>query len=165
MSRFLNAFTLIDIDLLVYKITEEQLVDAPQSPNIQLTSSEIDYEHKGTNLIYTLKYQEQIIHKSTVFQNVHVLRLIDQKKNIAIGDCFTQNGFRGKSIYPFMINTIAKEQLKQGHEEIFILVAPNNIPSIRGIEKAKFIKHSHIQAKRLGPFYFKQKIHLYEQTN
>ena len=76
-----------------------------------------------------------------------------------IGDCTTDPAYRGKSIYPFVINRIATEIIREGiYPEVFIIVNRNNASSIRGIEKAGFEFYSSIETRRFLLFYFNTKI-------
>jgi hypothetical protein len=83
------------------------------------------------------------------------------KKGLAIGECYTKEEFKGKSIYPFVINYIAREEiLKNNQTEVFIVVNRDNSSSIRGIEKAGFKLHTKIQASRFLFFHYHVKKNL-----
>jgi len=92
------------------------------------------------------------IHQSYVFPKVHVLKLIG-KSGPAIGDCVTIPEYKGKSIYPFVINSIAADLFKLDYPQVFIIVNPQNASSIRGIEKAGYHLHAKIKARRFLMFY------------
>ncbi len=77
------------------------------------------------------------------------------KKGPAIVECFTNEEFKGNSIYPFVINHIAKEEiLKNKQKEVFIIVNSDNISSIKGIEKAGFELYTKIKANRFLFFHY-----------
>jgi hypothetical protein len=153
MKKYFNKFfKIISIDVLVYHISTPTSFQELENFTIQ--------KHKisVTKTIYYIKESDEIIHRSYLFTKLHVLSLIG-KKGPAIGECFTENLHRGKSIYPFVINKIANEVIiKHRLPEIFILVNSNNLNSIKGIEKAGFVLHSKIVAKRFLFLYFKKKI-------
>jgi hypothetical protein len=103
---------------------------------------------------YFIKVADKVIHESFLFEKLFVLSLIG-KTGPTIGDCRTVEAFKGKSIYPFVINYIAREEILKNHrKEVFIIVHPNNLSSIKGIEKAGFQLHTKVKAKRFLFFHF-----------
>ncbi|WP_395053486.1 hypothetical protein [Flavobacterium sp.] len=98
-----------------------------------------------------------LVHESTVYKKLHFLKLIN-KTGPAIGDCFTNNEYRGQSIYPSMLSLIVKELLfEKNNEEVCIIVDHDNIGSIKGIEKAGFKLHSKIETCRFLFIYYNTK--------
>jgi len=93
------------------------------------------------------------VHHSSLFPALHVLRLIG-KRGPAIGDCATIPQYKGKSIYPFVINRIALEQFAAGIPEVFMIVNRDNRASVRGIEKAGFKLRATLRGKRFMLWYF-----------
>ncbi|MDR6846433.1 hypothetical protein [Flavobacterium granuli] len=152
IKYFKKYFRIVLIDVLVYRIS---------SPTHFLTAKRYTIEKQKISINkikYYIEENNKIIHSSCLFMSLHILKLI-HKKGPAIGDCFTNNEHRGKSIYPFVINSIANEIISEnGSSEIFILVDSNNFNSIRGIEKAGYVLHSKIVTKRFLFFYFKTKV-------
>ena len=62
-----------------------------------------------------------------------------KKGDLEIGPCETKDEFRGQGIYPKVINHITSSA--QSTDTVFyMLVAEDNLPSIRGIEKAGFVR-------------------------
>lgn len=55
-----------------------------------------------------------------------------------IGVCLTVPEFRGKNIYPVVLQHILRNVFAQGIKTVFITTSPSNIASIRGIEKVGF---------------------------
>jgi RimJ/RimL family protein N-acetyltransferase len=152
-NRYLKYFKIVTIDVIVYRIAKENILPFP----------DLDFDiqteilPKGSKK-YFIKENEVLVHSSSLFNKLNILRLI-QKKGPAIGDCFTNPDYRGKSIYPFVINFIAKELLEENRiKEVFIIVNRDNIKSIRGIEKAGFNKFYSIKATRWLYFYFNKNI-------
>lgn len=147
--KLLKYLKVIDIDVLIYSMTKETIL---QFPKLDYTiQSEVVNENKKK---YFIQIEDKIIHQSTLFKSIFLLQLI-QKKGPAIGECFTKEEFKGKSIYPFVINHIAREEiLKNNQTEVFIIVNRDNSSSIRGIEKAGFRIHTKIKANRFLFFHY-----------
>ncbi len=97
------------------------------------------------------------VHNSFVFPKIRLLKLL-RKNGPAIGDCVTSADYRGRAIYPKVINGIARELLSKGEKEVFIVVNHDNVSSIRGIEKAGFEWFAEIRAKRWLFFYFSVRV-------
>ena len=138
------------IDLLIYRMKTDDIIDLPIIP------FQIDKGNTKTGKTrFSITDKGVFVHESFLFTKLHVLRLF-KKNGPAIGDCVTAVAYKGKSIYPFVINYIAKKALVENEtSEVFILVTPENLSSIRGIEKAGFKLYSKVKAKRFLLFYFK----------
>jgi hypothetical protein len=158
MKRYFNKYIrIVSINILVYHISKPIFSLVVENTKIEKQKISIN------KTMYYIKKDDKIIHISYLFNSLNVLKLI-RKKGPAIGDCFTDTLHRGKSIYPFVINNIANEIVAQSKfPEVFILVNSNNKSSIKGIEKAGFILHSKIVAKRFLFFYFNKKIQYFIQ--
>ncbi|UPT71346.1 MAG: hypothetical protein M0D53_02810 [Flavobacterium sp. JAD_PAG50586_2] len=148
-KKALKYLRVIPIDVFVYSITKDSLV----------TFEDIGYKIQKENINenkekFFIVDNGRIIHQSFLFKKLFLLRIIN-KKGPAIGECATISEYKGKSIYPFVINYIAHEELLNNrHEEVFIIVNSNNVSSIKGIEKAGFKLHTKIKAKRFLVFHF-----------
>jgi hypothetical protein len=147
--KLLKYLKVIDIDVLIYSMTKETILAFPELDyTIQL---EVVNENKKK---YFIQIEDKIIHQSTLFKSIYLLQLI-QKKGPTIGECFTNEEFKGKSIYPFVINYIAKDAIiNNNQKEVFIIVNSDNVSSIRGIEKAGFTIHTKIKANRFLFFHY-----------
>lgn len=54
-----------------------------------------------------------------------------------IGECATPPAYRGRHLYPTMLQLISQDvRQRGGPTEVYILVAPDNTASIKGIERA-----------------------------
>ena len=149
IKKLLKYFTIKNIDVFIYFINKEMLSIFPY-PNYVITQEEITQNKTR----YSIVEKDRIIHDSFLFNKLFILRLI-KKRGPTIGDCKTIQEFRGKSIYPFVINHIAKDQiLNHNKNEVFIIVNTNNHSSIKGIEKAGFKLYTKIKAKRFLIFYY-----------
>ena len=149
LKKILKYLKVISIDVYVYSMVKDNLI---AFPNI---GYEIDtLPISKTKQKYFIVNNGVTIHQSFLFSKLHLLQLIG-KKGPAIGECQTIQEYKGKSIYPFVINHIATEILNQNKfHEVFIVVNSNNSSSIKGIEKAGFKIYSKIKAKRFLLFYY-----------
>ena len=153
INKIRNRLRLVTIDVLIYRMTEINIIQLPD------LGFDIHMESllKGKKKYFIIN-NGVCVHSSFLFKKLNILKLI-QKKGPAIGDCFTNPDFRGKSIYPFVISYIAKEMLIENKiKEVFIIVSSDNRSSIQGIEKAGFTKYASIKARRWLFFYFNKDI-------
>ena len=145
-----------DIHIRIYSIREQVALKLPE---LEYELKKYTVDSNKTN--YFIQDKDTIIHQATVFNYLNVLRLIN-KKGPAIGDCYTHPDYRGKSIYPRVINKVSNELLASGkHDELFIIVNDNNTSSIIGIEKAGYQLKVEIISKKFLLFYFNTKIKTY----
>ena len=147
MQFYRKYFRVKNIDILVYRMSEPKPIDVA---DIGMKIQTVELSGKKS---FSIKESGKLVHNSFLFKKAHVLRLLG-KKGPVIGDCVTSPEYRGRSIYPFVINKIALESLKEGHKEVFVIVNSGNQASIRGIEKAGFHQFAHVKAKRFLFFYF-----------
>jgi len=158
-KKIFKFFKLVHIDLFVYSRKKDSL-SKKKMVDIKCTKEELVLSNKKSNnkIIYELFINGNFVHRSVVFKNVHVVRLIHKLNTPVIGACYTTKSYRGKSIYPFVLEKIAKKLLQKECNEILILVSPLNNSSIKGIEKANFTKICRIKADRIGIIYFNKNI-------
>lgn len=79
-----------------------------------------------------------LFHPPKVKETLVVFHLCEGQ--CSIGACLTSPEFRGRNIYPVVLQYIIKEVFSKNVKKVFIAVAPHNIASTRGIEKAGFVK-------------------------
>lgn len=90
---------------------------------------------------FVTEYNGRVGHISWVYYRGDPNRLIDLKDDEAeIKYCLTLEAFRGRGLYPGTLVEIQKYLFGKGIKRVFICVDKDNIPSIRGIEKAGFKK-------------------------
>jgi hypothetical protein len=155
----LKKLQVIPIDVYVFRLQKANYKELTL-PEYPIDTKVISY-NKTT---YRFLNKDQVIHRSTLFKSVFLLRLLN-KKGPVIGDCFTNTNYRGLSLYPKMIHYIAKINLfEKNLNELFIIVDTTNAASIRGIEKAGFIKYAQITTKRWLLFYFNRTINYSENV-
>lgn len=158
MKNLIRKLKIIKIDVFVYVMTEYQ------SFNFSNPEYTIEKTKSKKKWRYAIRDSDKIIHKSYLFHNVYLLKLL-KKNGPVIGDCKTNTAYRGQSIYPFVINSIAQEIISNERKEVFIIVNQDNLSSIKGIEKAGFSKYASIKAKRWVWFYLKKQITYLQETN
>jgi hypothetical protein len=149
IKKLLKYCKVIPIDALIYVMKQDAVADFPVL-NFTIESETVNANRKR----FFIKEANKVVHESFLFEKLFILRLIG-KTGPTIGDCRTVEAFKGKSIYPFVINYIAREEILKNHrKEVFIIVHPNNLSSIKGIEKAGFQLHTKVNAKRFLFFHF-----------
>lgn len=149
IKKMLKYLRIIPIDVFIYSMNKEAIV-AFQDLHFPILREEIS-KHKKR---FFVNIDHELAHESYLFKNVFLLRLIN-KNGPTIGDCKTITKFKGKSIYPYVINKIAREELLENNQkEVFIIVNSDNVSSIKGIEKAGFKMYTKIKAKRFLLFHF-----------
>lgn len=88
-------------------------------------------------IYYTLAKDDTISHTSYLVRKNYKFPFMGSK-DYHIGPCFTHPNYRGQNIYPFVLNFIGQHISSASH--IFMLVGPANKSSIRGVEKAGFVR-------------------------
>jgi hypothetical protein len=156
IKRILKSFRIITIDVVIYRRTNLDMVSFP----------DVEYEIQSKLISrgkrkYFIQNKGVLVHQSFLFNTVFLMRLI-HKKGPVIGDCYTHPDFRGKSIYPFVIYSIAKDVIQNAtNTAVFMIVNRDNSSSIKGIEKAGFQKFASIYTKRWLFFYFDKNTVIY----
>ncbi|WP_026944772.1 hypothetical protein [Algoriphagus marincola] len=144
------------VDLLVFGLEKG---DSNYSPTVKELEFQLSFDSK--NHSYKIKEHGEIIHRSNIYFNSHLLRAFDfDQPMITIGDCVTIDAYKGQGIYPWVITEIVKEHLLKSH--IYMLVSPQNIPSIKGIQKAGLRKLARIRCLKIGPVYLGKKLELFD---
>ncbi len=100
---------------------------------------------------YVLSDNDEIVHTSYVIPKCHKFGYL-KKGDLSIGPCFTAVSHRGKGIYPTVLKKICDEYAKDG-TDIYMVVAEHNKPSIRGIEKAGFVRCGFVDKSKLTKRY------------
>lgn len=92
----------------------------------------------GKTKIYYVQDGNQILHTSYVIPACSKFPFL-KKNDLEIGPCYTYPEFRGKGIYPKVLTKICQ---KRGGDSIsfYMIVDENNLSSIKGIEKAGFVR-------------------------
>lgn len=106
--------------------------------------------------LFKITLGETLVHKSKIFHKSRLLNAFGfHGPMILIGDCFTNDQYRGKGIYPAVISHILNKFIPKNN--VYMLVSPENIPSIRGIEKAGLRLIGRLRCLRIGPVFLQKK--------
>ncbi len=151
IKKYLKYFRIARIDVQVYRMTKDDV--AAVGP-IDFT---VESDVRDGKRRYFINDSGNFVHNSFVFPKLRLLKLLG-KTGPAIGQCVTNPQYRGRSIYPHVINLAARKELSNGKSEVFIIVNSDNASSIRGIEKAGFKFYASVTAKRFLMFYFDVRI-------
>lgn len=89
-----------------------------------------------TKLFYVVD-DNKLIHYSYLIPRCFKFKFLNDN-DYEIGPCFTFNEFRGKGIYPTVLKKIIASV--DAKSSLYMMVSSQNVSSIRGIEKAKFVK-------------------------
>lgn len=155
MKKAFKYLRIVKVDIFVYRMDEPVRLDFGPT-GFELQSKKTVHGR----IRYFMDDNGKFVHSSEVFPRLNVLKLI-KKSGPAIGNCVTSEAYRGKSIYPNVINRIASNLLlNENSGEVFIIVNRDNTPSVRGIEKAGFSLYAKIKARRFLVFYFDKTIEI-----
>jgi hypothetical protein len=154
-NKFLKKLKLIKIDVFIYRMIQVDML--PFDLGFTIQKELITKDKKKYFIINNCV----LVHTSCLYAKVYLLKLI-KKEGPIIGDCYTHPDYRGKSIFPFVINDIAKEMFVENNKtEVFVVVNKDNLNSIKGIEKSGCKKIASIETKRWLWFYFNKNIVTY----
>lgn len=92
----------------------------------------------GRCKLYRMYYNETMVHSSLVARGSFKFTFL-RKNDIEIGPCWTNEEYRGRGIYPYMLGVIIKEEISNGGTA-YMIVADDNKSSLKGITKAGFIR-------------------------
>ncbi len=111
----------------------------------------IDKRLTSYNLAYVVFYSCKIVHESWVsFDTLLPSQFGFDSRFPVIGYSHTLPTYRGKSIYPCVLNYILHDlRTRNISSNAYILVNPENKASIRGIEKVGFELVAHLKGLRI----------------
>jgi hypothetical protein len=111
----------------------------------------IDKRLTSYNLAYVGSYSGKIVHESWVsFDTLLPSQFGFDSRFPVIGYSHTLPTYRGRSIYPCVLNYILHDLRNRNiSNNAYILVSPENKASIRGIEKAGFELVAHLKGLRI----------------
>lgn len=104
----------------------------------------------GKTKIYYVRVRGELVHTSYVVPACVKFPFMD-KQSLEIGPCYTYPEFRGKGIYPRVLIEICKKHMDAS--AIYMIVDETNLSSIRGIEKAGFVKCGAVYRSRFTKRY------------
>jgi hypothetical protein len=109
--------------------------------------NKIDSKLKHNNKCYAVFDEKGVLaHQSWIFKFKLLTWQLGFRNVLTIGNCVTTSSFKGKGIYPCVLQRIQKNYAPS---KIVIYCDPLNIASIRGIEKAGFTKMYQFSMKRI----------------
>lgn len=73
-----------------------------------------------------------------LFDSFYKRILAERRDTPMIGNCFTLPAWRGRGLYPRLLVATCQHLVAQGHSRAIITCAPDNLASVRGIERAGF---------------------------
>lgn len=148
LRRLFKFFKPISIDSLLYEVKYKDY----QMRTFSKIDLSIDQVKGDGRIIYRAFAGGQEVHHSHLFPYSVTVMQFGYGKYSVIGDCATIPEYRGLGIYPHMLNYIVGDLKIIGHtDRVYILVSPDNSPSIKGIERAGFQYLAHLQGTRFGP--------------
>ena len=92
----------------------------------------------GKIKLYRMYDNDFLVHSSLVARGRFKFPFL-KKNDIEIGPCWTQSGYRGRDIYPYVLGLIIQNEINNGGDA-YMIVNDDNYSSIKGITKAGFIK-------------------------
>lgn len=104
--------------------------------------------NRGQLLEYKLFRDERLVSTAVVAPKVWNLAFMNRDE-LQIGPCRTEPDERGKGYYPTLLNYIMAQNPNKTH---VMMVVENNAPSIRGVEKAGFVKYAEGHKTKLHRF-------------
>lgn len=107
-------------------------------------------------IYYMLSSSGRVMHTSYVLPRCFKFPFLT-KDDYCIGPCFTYPEFRGKGIYPAVLNQICQSENYPSDTVFYMVVSDTNTPSVRGIEKAGFEKCGRIKKTRILKRYFRER--------
>ncbi len=95
--------------------------------------------NEGDSLYFVMNSDRQVLHFSYVQHQTRYKKILGEPVGVPlIGNCFTASQARGQKLYPKTLIEICRNLAGQGCSRAIITCAPDNIPSIKGIERAGF---------------------------
>ena len=104
---------------------------------------------KGNCWVYSVFDGNIEIHYSYVTKHCYKFPFM-RKHDLQIGNCFTDEKYRGLGIYPFVIGEVVQKYLESDcRGDVFMLIEQDNFASQNGVEKVGFEKVSSIRTKKI----------------
>ena len=148
------------IDLVLFELLgrepnkpiSEGFTAATYTPLRPSARPEIDKRLSDKRSCYAFLHDGEIAHASWLLDDVLLPASFGFDPRVpVIGDCDTPPKFRGRRLYPEMLQRIASDVLAaRGCDRVYILVSPDNVASIRGIEHAGGVRVSRLEGIRVA---------------
>jgi hypothetical protein len=100
------------------------------------------FHRRGQGWIFLASSGERLCHYTFVTPGraYHRMFSIIEPDAQMIGPCLTEEAFSGRSIYPRLLRHVVNTLGKRGRQPFYIYTQPGNTRSIRGMEKAGFVR-------------------------
>ena len=97
---------------------------------------------------YDIIINNKIVSKAVLISKVPLYGFLP-KKGVHLCYCETIPEARGKGLYPLLLKYIQSERQQN---DLYMIVDEDNLPSIKGIEKAGFVKYAQVKKLPNGCF-------------
>lgn len=106
----------------------------------------------GKACVYYVQSGEKLVHTSYVIPACAKFPFMESDE-LEIGPCYTYPDFRGKGIYPKVLSEICR---RRGSDAMsfYMIVDETNIPSIKGIERAGFVRCGTVHKSKFSKRYY-----------
>lgn len=108
----------------------------------------------GTYLEYQLWRDNKIVSKAEVVSWIPQFPFMP-KNGLHVGPCVTMKEERGRGYYPYLLSEIVADNATK---DCYMIVSPNNLSSIRGVEKAGFEPFATGLRTSLGQYVIKKQL-------
>jgi hypothetical protein len=145
--RLRKLFRVLPIDQLIFELRGPSggagrpgaaLAITRHRPDTPSGIASLDDRLTEKRVCYLVREGDAIVHESWLCFDVRIHAKFGFDPKIpVIGYCETDARYRGRGIYPTVLRRIADdEEARRPGRPLYVLVSPDNAPSIRGIEHA-----------------------------
>ena len=135
-------------------VDELQRLTQPDSPKIILDRFSKD------EICFVAKIGSQIVHQNWVSFNYDFIHILDKKFSLREGEAYvygayTSSKFRGRNIYPTVVNKVIRYLREKGYKKLYFLVDLKIHPSVKaykrifGTERGKVISYTRVLVFRI----------------
>lgn len=167
LKKLLRRLLPARLDEFLYEISAEEALKW-ENPDLEVRHHTIqnptgvpslDRRLSRLKECYIVTAEGQMAHLSWLHWSVRLPRQCGFDGSVpVIGDCYTSEQFRGKSIYPRVLRYIARDVASRAGTSVYVLVSPANLPSVRGLEKAGFRRLGRLRGTRFAGLLLGRKV-------
>lgn len=167
--RFLRTALFMDEQILIYAKPLDRGVagerPAVPGPIVKGTQADLDHtrgrtgevpwelqcdRYDGVRDFFVYKDEGTIGHISWLYYKDDPNRILQLREGeCEVKFCLTVPGMRGKGLYPLALQAIQRYLSDGGYRTCFICVKSDNVPSIRGIERAGFRRFGAVRIRKV----------------
>ena len=157
LPRFIDEWLYVARTCPVTVADEDDLKIVRYNPDNPSGEERIDRMLAAERTCYRAILGTETVHESWVFRDAILpSRFGYDPLAPLIGNCVTRPEYRGRRIYERVLMFIVNDLLAEGGDgQVLILVSPENVASIRGIERAGFDRIDRLRGLRLLGFVVK----------